>query len=105
MIPCKEQCIRLIPSGSVFIVICQYSSDSSLPLDSSYLAQDLSALPPGSFEPAIDINQQTDSNHDTALTLAAAGMCVLIGSQFTDGNIRFICSPNARFRCVVCNTH
>ena len=25
------------------------------------------------FEPAIDIDQQTDSNHDTALTLAAAG--------------------------------
>lgn len=41
--------------------------------DSSYLAPDLSALPPGSFEPAIDVDQQTESNHDTALTLAAAG--------------------------------
>lgn len=25
------------------------------------------------FVPAIDVDQQTDSNHDTALTLAAAG--------------------------------
>lgn len=30
-------------------------------------------MPPGSFEPAIDVDQQTESNHDTALTLAAAG--------------------------------
>ena len=42
-------------------------------VDSSYLAPDMSNLMPG-FEPAIDIDQQTDSNHDTALTLAAAGM-------------------------------
>ena len=42
-------------------------------LDSSYLAPDLPTLPPGSFEPAIDVDQQTESNHDTALTLAAAG--------------------------------
>ncbi len=41
--------------------------------DSSYLPPDLSVLPPGSFEPAIDVDQQTESNHDTALTLAAAG--------------------------------
>ncbi len=34
---------------------------------------DLPSLPAGSYEPAIDIDQQTDSNHDTALTLAAAG--------------------------------
>lgn len=44
----------------------------SLP-DSSYMAQDITSLPPGSYEPAIDIDQQTESNHDTALTLAAAG--------------------------------
>ena len=43
------------------------------PVDSSYLAPHMSNLMPG-FEPAIDIDQQTDSNHDTALTLAAAGM-------------------------------
>ena len=42
-------------------------------VDSSYLAPDLSALPLGSFDPAIDVDQQTESNHDTALTLAAAG--------------------------------
>ena len=41
--------------------------------DTSYLAQEI-ALPPGSYDPAIEIDQQTDSNHDTALTLAAAGM-------------------------------
>eukprot|EP00731_Ephydatia_muelleri_P037519 Em0494g4a len=41
--------------------------------DSSYIAQDMASLPPGSYEPAIDIDQQTESNHDTALTLAAAG--------------------------------
>ena len=40
--------------------------------DTSYLAQDMS-LPPGSYDPAIEIDQQTDTNHDTALTLAAAG--------------------------------
>ena len=40
--------------------------------DTSYLAQEI-ALPPGSYDPAIEIDQQTDSNHDTALTLAAAG--------------------------------
>eukprot|EP00731_Ephydatia_muelleri_P037731 Em0548g3a len=40
---------------------------------SSYIAQDMASLPPGSYEPAIDIDQQTESNHDTALTLAAAG--------------------------------
>ena len=39
---------------------------------SSYLAQDLS-MPSGNFLPAINIDQQTESNHDTALTLAAAG--------------------------------
>ena len=44
---------------------------SSPPLPQSLL--DLSSLPPGSYEPSIDIDQQTDSNHDTALTLAAAG--------------------------------
>ena len=43
--------------------------------DTSYLAQEI-ALPPGSYDPAIEIDQQTDSNHDTALTLAAAGQCV-----------------------------
>lgn len=41
--------------------------------DTSYLAQEI-ALPPGSYDPAIEIDQQTDSNHDTALTLAAAGI-------------------------------
>ena len=30
-------------------------------------------MPPGTFEPAINIDQQTESNHDTALTLACAG--------------------------------
>ena len=30
-------------------------------------------MPLGSFEPAINIDQQTESNHDTALTLAATG--------------------------------
>ena len=40
--------------------------------DSSFLALDPN-LPLGSYEPAIDIDQQTESNHDTALTLAAAG--------------------------------
>ena len=40
--------------------------------DTSYLAQEI-GLPPGSYDPAIEIDQQTDSNHDTALTLAAAG--------------------------------
>ena len=39
-------------------------------LDSSYLTQD---LPSGTYDSAIDIDQQTDSNHETALTLAAAG--------------------------------
>ena len=39
---------------------------------------DLSVLPPGTFDPAIDIEQETESNHDTALTLAAAGMYVNI---------------------------
>ena len=34
---------------------------------------EISGLPTGSYEPAIDIDQQTDSNHDTALTLASAG--------------------------------
>ena len=49
----------------------------SLPsTDTSYLAQELS-LPPGSYDPAIEIDQQTDSNHDTALTLAAAGTCTV----------------------------
>ena len=43
-------------------------------VDTSYIVPDLSVLPPGSFDPAIDIEQETDSNHDTALTLAAAGM-------------------------------
>ena len=39
---------------------------------------DLSVLPPGTFDPAIDIEQETESNHDTALTLAAAGtLCIL----------------------------
>ena len=33
----------------------------------------MASLPPGSYEPAIDIDQHTESNHDTALTLAAAG--------------------------------
>ena len=42
--------------------------------DTSYLAQEI-ALPPGSYDPAIEIDQQTESNHDTALTLAAAGVC------------------------------
>ena len=46
-------------------------------VDSSYLAPHMSNLMPG-FEPAIDIDQQTDSNHDTALTLAAAGMITTI---------------------------
>ena len=45
--------------------------------DTSYLAQEI-ALPPGSYDPAIEIDQQTDSNHDTALTLAAAGLCVCV---------------------------
>ena len=41
---------------------------------SSCVAQDLTAMPPGKkFHPAINIDQQTESNHDTALTLAAAG--------------------------------
>ena len=39
-------------------------------LDSTYYVPD---LPPSSYEPAIEIDQHTDSNHDTALTLAAAG--------------------------------
>ena len=38
-----------------------------------FLSLDLSNLPSGSYEPAIDIDQQTDSNHDTGLILAAAG--------------------------------
>jgi len=40
---------------------------------SSYLAQDITSMPSGNFLPAINIDQQTESNHDTALTLAAAG--------------------------------
>ena len=44
----------------------------SLFTDSSFFALD-PTLPLGSYEPAIDIDQQTDSNHDTALTLASAG--------------------------------
>ena len=59
---------------------------ASFPLpsvDSSYLAPHMSNLMPG-FEPAIDIDQQTDSNHDTALTLAAAGMIRTISSQYYD---------------------
>ena len=50
-----------------------YFSSQYIHSPDSYLAHDLNSLPPGSFEPAIDIDQQTDSNHDTALTLAAAG--------------------------------
>ena len=50
-------------------------------VDSSYLAPHMSNLMPG-FEPAIDIDQQTDSNHDTALTLAAAGMIVMSNCRF-----------------------
>ena len=49
-----------------------HTASFSPSVDSSYLAPHMSNLMPG-FEPAIDIDQQTDSNHDTALTLAAAG--------------------------------
>ena len=46
---------------------CEYISSSSIPLTPTP-----SPASP-TFEPAIEIEQQTDSNHDTALSVAAAG--------------------------------
>ena len=58
--------------------------------DTSYMVPDLSVLPPGSLDPAIDIEQETESNHDTALTLAAAGttdmQCRVVAGEVVSGD-------------------
>ena len=46
---------------------CEFNRSSSIPLTPTP-----SPASP-TFEPAVDIEQQTDSNHDTALSVAAAG--------------------------------
>ena len=73
----------------------------------------MASLPPGSYEPAIDIDQQTESNHDTALTLAAAGghdelveLLLAHGSniEHRDKKGRFPAPPTHVRVCAVCGS-